>query len=220
MSKRMESKVTRRRLPQPLPAGFYDRDPAVVARELIGKRLVRQMPEGLSAGMIVETEAYLAANDPACHAARGKTARNAAMFGPPGTAYVYMIHSRWCFNVVTEREGTPSAVLVRAIEPLVGQDVMAARRGVTRPQEIARGPAKLCSALAIDRSFNGRDLTERGALWIDAETDEENALSFVVNIVASPRIGISSAQELLLRFFAAENRFVSRPKWSRQFAAG
>lgn len=197
-----------------LPAAFYDRDPIHVARELIGKRLVRRTDDGLTAGWIVETEAYLACNDPACHAARGKTRRNAAMFGPPGTAYVYAIHSRWCFNVVTEREGTPSAVLIRAIEPTLGRDLMAGRRGVDRPHEFARGPAKLCAALAIDRTFDGHDLTRGKALWI--EDFMSGAERFAVAV--SPRIGISSARELPLRFFAADNRYVSRPAWSRQFA--
>jgi DNA-3-methyladenine glycosylase len=184
-----------------------------VAREIIGKRLVRKSEEGTAAGVIVETEAYLACGDPACHAARGKTARNASMFGPPGIAYVYMIHSRWCFNIVTEKEGTPSAVLIRAIEPTVGLEIMAARRGMIRPQELARGPARLCAALAIDRSFDGFDLTRGETLWID-DADMPNPAP---NVVASPRIGISAAQELPLRFFAANNRFVSRPHWSRQF---
>jgi DNA-3-methyladenine glycosylase len=213
--KRTAAPRRRKRTNPALPADFYDRDPAAVARELIGKRLVRQTSEGITAGWIVETEAYLSTEDPACHAARGKTMRNAAMFGPPGTAYVYMIHSRWCFNVVTEREGTPSAVLVRAIEPAIGQDIMARRRGVNRPQEIARGPAKLCAAMEIDRSFNGHDLTCGAALWID----DGPASEAIWNHMASPRIGISSAQELMLRFFAVDNRFVSRPHWSRQFVA-
>lgn len=205
----------RRHTTAPLPAAFYDRDPIDVARDLIGKRLVRHTDEGLSAGWIVETEAYLACNDPACHAARGKTRRNAAMFGPPGTAYVYMIHSRWCFNVVTEREGTASAVLVRAIEPTLGQGRMALRRGVAEPRELARGPARLCAALAIDRVFDGHDLTRGEALWID----DFAAGLHTFSVATSPRIGISSARELPLRFFAADNRYVCRPAWSRQFAA-
>jgi DNA-3-methyladenine glycosylase len=197
-----------------LPASFYDRDPIDVARELIGRRLVRRTDEGLAAGWIVECEAYLSCDDAACHAARGKTRRNAAMFGPPGTAYVYMIHSRWCFNVVTECEGTPSAVLVRAIEPTAGRELMTARRGVHRAHELARGPAKLCEALAIDRRFDGHDLTLGESLWIDSAELGQRTWP----VAASPRIGISAATELPLRYFAADNRFVSRPTWSRKFA--
>lgn len=199
-----------------LPASFYDRDPAVVARELIGARLVRETADGLTAGWIVEAEAYLAEHDPACHAARGKTRRNAAMFGPPGTAYVYMIHSRWCFNVVTQAEGTPSAVLIRAVEPIVGHALMALRRGVDNPRELARGPAKLCEALAIDRTFDAHRLTLGEQLWIDDDAPRRETWT----VAASPRIGISAAKELQLRFFAVGNRYVSRPHWSRRFVAG
>src|SRR5688572_18896117 len=108
----------------PLPRDFYARDPAIVARELIGKRLIRQTGEGVSAGRIVEVEAYLSKRDPACHASRGMTRRNATMFGAAGHAYVYMIHSRWCLNAVTEDVGLGSAVMIRAIEPLAGIEQM------------------------------------------------------------------------------------------------
>src|SRR5438477_10445994 len=107
---------------------FYLRDPVVVARELIGKRLFRETSAGICGGRIVEVEAYLSSRDPACHASRGMTRRNASMFGPPGRAYVYMIHSRWCLNAVTEPQGVPSAILFRAIEPLIGIDLMHQRR--------------------------------------------------------------------------------------------
>jgi DNA-3-methyladenine glycosylase len=199
---------------RPLPKEFYDRPPQIVAPELLGKRLVRVTPEGLTAGRIVEVEAYLASGDPACHAARGRTNRNAAMFAPPGKAYVYSIHARWCFNVVTEPEGTPSAILVRAIEPLEGIDLMQLRRGTERLLDLARGPARLCEAMVIDKSLNGHDLTRRRDLWIEegravpsrhVSTDE----SQLRVIRSSPRIGISSAQDLLLRHYVAGSPFVS-----------
>src|SRR6185312_8955522 len=129
---------------------FYERDPALVARDLVGKRLLRETSAGICGGRIVEVEAYLSRRDPACHASRGPTRRNAAMFGPPGHAYVYMIHSRWCLNAVTEPEGMPSAVLIRAIEPLEGLELMHQRRRTEIVRDLARGPARLCEALAID----------------------------------------------------------------------
>ena len=118
---------------------FYLRDPAVVVRELLGKRLWRETSAGLCGGRIVEVEAYLSRRDPACHAARGYDARNAAMFGPAGHAYVYMIHSRWCLNAVTEPEGVPSAILIRAIEPMEGLELMQQRRRTDIVRDLARG---------------------------------------------------------------------------------
>jgi DNA-3-methyladenine glycosylase len=160
----------------------------------------------LTAGRIVEVEAYLAADDPACHAARGKTKRNASMFAAPGRAYVYSIHSRWCFNVVTLPEDVPSAVLIRAIEPLDGLALMHRRRpGVTRPIDLARGPARLCQALGIDRDLDGHDLTVGRRLWI------ENA-DVPAAILITPRIGISSAQDLPLRFLISDCPYVSK-RW-------
>ena len=189
-----------------LPRSFYARDPAAVARELIGKRLVRETPEGLCGGRIVETGAYLSSRDPACHANRGMTRRNAAMFGPSGHAYVYMIHARWCFNCVTEDIGLGSAVLVRAIEPQGGLPLMHARRGKENVLDLARGPARLCQALAIDRSHNTWDLTAGRELWIEHD-DELNGTP--LRILRSPRIGISAAQHRLLRFYLADSRYVS-----------
>jgi DNA-3-methyladenine glycosylase len=124
-----------------LPREFYTREPAIVARELIGKRLLRETSAGLCGGRIVEVEAYLSTCDPACHASRGPTRRNASMFGPPGHAYVYMIHSRWCLNAVTEPAGTPSAILIRAVEPLDGVNLMQQRRRTEIIRDLARGPA-------------------------------------------------------------------------------
>src|SRR5205823_2621431 len=155
--------------PTPLPVEFYAREPIAVARELLGKLLMRQTSAGACGGRIVEVEAYLASRDPACHASRGMTRRNASMFGPPGRAYVYMIHSRWCLNAVTEPEGVPSAILVRAIEPLAGLDLMHQRRRTDIVRDLTRGPARLCEALAIDRTYDGWDLTSGRELWISAD---------------------------------------------------
>lgn len=190
----------------PLPRRFYNRPVTVVARELLGKRLVRELEGGLLVGRIVEAEAYLASGDSACHSARGQTRKNAAMFGPPGHAYVYPIHSRYCFNAVTEPVGVASAVLIRAIEPLEGLSQMASHRGVAKPLDLARGPARLCEALALDRQFDGWDLTLGERLWIARDA------SFRLRpdqIAVSPRIGVTSAHDLPLRFYVAGSKFVS-----------
>ncbi len=168
---------------------FYSRDTLTVARELLGKKLVRQIDGAELSGMIVETEAYCGQTDSACHAHRGITKRNTVMFGPPGRAYVYFTYGlHYLLNVVTEGEDHPCAVLVRAIVPLCGLADMEARR--KRPgKDLANGPAKLCQALDIDKTFNGWDLTEGSSLWI------ENHSEIATNqILATPRIGIDYAR--------------------------
>jgi DNA-3-methyladenine glycosylase len=185
---------------------FYERDPVVVARELLGKRLMRETSAGLCGGTIVEVEAYLSCRDAACHASRGMTQRNRSMFGPPGRAYVYTIHTRWLLNAVTEPAGTPSAILIRAIEPELGVDLMQQRRRTDVVRDLARGPGRLCEALAIDRTYDGWDLSGGEELWIEsAESSDQRPLT----IVRSGRIGISSAKHRLLRFYVAGNRHVS-----------
>jgi DNA-3-methyladenine glycosylase len=139
------------------------------------------------------------------------------MFGPAGHAYVYMIHARWCLNAVTEDVGLGSAVLIRAIEPLVGIEEMLARRGVDRLLDIARGPARLCQALDVTKRFDGWDLTQGRELWI---ADADASVVGIPNghplkVARSPRIGISSAQHRLLRFYAANNPYVSGRRASR-----
>lgn len=189
-----------------LPRDFYARDPVAVARELLGKRLLRETPEGLCGGRIVEAEAYLSSRDSACHASRGLNRKNAAMFGPPGHAYVYMIHARWCLNAVTEPEGTPSAILIRAIEPLDGIDLMQERRRTDILRDLARGPARLCEALAIDRASNHCDLTLGRELWI---ADDPTSNGAPQRTIRSARIGVTSAHRRLLRFYLADNPYVS-----------
>lgn len=190
----------------PLPRDFYDRPAEIVARALLGKQLIRSAGRGLVRGRIVEVEAYLASGDPACHAARGRTRKNESMFGRPGIAYVYSIHARWCFNAVTEPERTPSAVLIRALEPLEGLATMGRRRGRPDPLDWTRGPARLCEALAIDKRLDGRDLTTGRAVWIaeDPEFDERSA-----EVGVSGRIGIREAVDLPLRFYLAGVPYVS-----------
>lgn len=191
---------------RPLLRRFYNRPVVEVARDLLGKRLWRETEEGLVGGRIVEVEAYLAAADPACHSARGPTRKNAAMFGEPGNAYVYPIHSRYCLNAVTEAAGVASAVLIRAIEPLDGLSFMAAQRGTEKLLDLARGPARLCEALAIDRRYDGWDLTIGRELWIARDPKFRLAAD---QIAISPRIGVTSAHDLPLRFYVVGSVFVS-----------
>jgi DNA-3-methyladenine glycosylase len=193
----------------PLSSDFYSRDVIEVARDLLGKRLIRSAAEGLASGRIVEVEAYLRQGDPASHASRGRTRSNAAMFGPPGRAYVFPIHSRFCLNAVAEPEGAPAAVLIRAVEPLEGLPLMQRRRRVVRPLDLARGPARLCEAFDVDRRLDGWDLTIGRRLWIAADDQPRSGES---NIAVSPRIGVTSAADLALRFFFHGSRFVSGPR--------
>lgn len=191
---------------KPLPRRFYDRDTAEVARALLGKRLVRDTDTGRLAGRIVEVEAYLAQDDPANHGHRGQTRRNASMFGPPGRAYVYAIHSRWCLNAVTEQAGVASAVLIRAIEPLEGIATMQELRGIDVLRDLTRGPGRLCEALAIDRALDTCNLTRRGPLWIA----DDGTAPAPEQILATTRVGISLAADLPLRFYLADCPYVSK----------
>ena len=201
-----ERKATGRPHPDlSVPPSFYDRPTEDVARDLLGAVLEHRTAEGVARGRIVETEAYLGAHDPACHAAAGLTARTRTLHGPPGTAYVYFIYGmHWCFNAVTREEGHGSAVLIRALEPLSGLDLMRSRRGVDRAVDLTSGPARLCDALGLTRAQDGVRL-DRGPLRIlrGIEVPDED-------VVVSPRIGIRKAAEWPLRFHVRGNRFVSR----------
>ena len=185
-----------------LPRSFYNRPSVQVARDLLGKVLVH----GATGGIIVETEAYLGLDDAASHAYRGITRRNGVMFGPPGHAYVYFIYGMYeCVNMVTEPAGTAGAVLIRAIEPLLGVELMQIRRpGAKRLRDLASGPGKLTLALGITRALNGADVT-KGPLVVRDRRGEEP-----FEIAAGPRIGISKNADLPLRFTIAGSDFVSR----------
>lgn len=189
-----------------LPRSFYDRPVQIVARQLLGKLVVRATRWGRLVGRIVEAEAYLAQDDAANHAFRGLTRRNASMFGPPGHAYVYAIHSRFCLNAVTEPPSVPSAVLIRAVEPIEGLGIMARLRGTDKVPLLASGPARLCEAFQIDRQLDGWDLTRGEKLWIAA--DAASVAEQVIQV--SARVGVTAARDLLLRYYVAGNRFVSR----------
>ena len=169
---------------------FYHRPTLEVAYDLLGKKLVRQRNGRELAGIIVETEAYCGRKDSACHAYRGRTLRNAVMFGPPGHAYVYFTYGmHYLLNLVTQDEGEPCAVLVRAIEPLSGLAEMQTRRK-QQGKNLTNGPAKLCQALDIDKAYNGWDLTKGLQLWV-----EKNPNVQAGRIITTPRIGIDYADK-------------------------
>jgi DNA-3-methyladenine glycosylase len=196
-------------LPSVLPREFYTRDTLTVARELLGQRLVRLLAGERLSGRIVEVEAYIGETDRASHAACGRTARNAVMYGPPGHAYVYFIYGmHHCLNVVTESEGFPAAVLIRALEPVEGLTTMRRLRRGRPDHELTNGPARLCQALAIDRNFNGLDLCAGGPLFIepDLPVDDEE-------VETGPRVGVRGDEVALTlpwRFFVRGNPFVSQ----------
>jgi len=179
-----------------LPRSFYDRDTIVVAKELLGKFLVHKSRGVERIGRIAETEAYLGPHDLAAHSAKGLTARTRVMFGPPGHAYVYFIYGMYhCMNVVTEREGHASAVLLRAIEP------------VKNVKDRTRGPGLLCRAMKIDKRLNGHDLLSENFFIAEPEMPE------LFSIVKRPRVGVDYAKHWAkrhLRFYIRKNPFVSR----------
>ena len=190
----------------PLPRSFYDRDTALVSRELLGAVLECRTPDGVASGRIVETEEYMGPDDPACHAVAGLTERTKHLFGPPGVAYVYFIYGMyWCFNAVTRERGHGSAVLVRAIEPLAGEELMRARRPRARKRtDLTNGPGKLCLALGIAAEHNGRWLDEPPLRILAGEPVPD------ARVVVTPRIGITRAAEWPLRYFVDGNPFVSK----------
>ena len=191
------------RIPRRLRRGELPVDTATLAQFLIGKTLVREQPEGTTSGRIVETEAYVV-GDAACHAFRGITPRNRALFLDRGHAYVYFIYGCWhALNVCGEAPGVGAGVLLRAIEPLEGIDIMRGRRGSGRDVDLARGPGRLATALGIDRALNGVDLCARGALWLGTEVRPSGRIG------RSRRIGLSRETERKLRFFERDNPFVS-----------
>jgi len=185
---------------------FYAHPTAEVARSLLGTILLHSTAEGLLAGMIVEVEAYLGQNDPAAHSSAGRTPRTRVIFGDPGHAYVYRIYGlHHCLNVVAEPDGTPGCVLIRALEPICGVEVMRSRRtAARRVEQIASGPAKLTQALGIGMEAYGSDLLgETLSIRVPHKKPK-------VSTATTKRIGIRKAQELDLRFFIADNKHVSR----------
>jgi len=190
----------------PIPREFYERHVVDVSRDLLGKLLVRVYKQKVLVGKIVETEAYRGKDDPASHAYRGKTPRNSIMFGKPGVAYIYIIYGMYhCLNVIAEPEGNAAGVLIRAIEPLEGIDLMKELRGTEKTKNLTNGPGKLTKALAIDKSFNGMDLTQKNILFIAYPSQKE-----VFEIVETKRIGIKVGLDKRWRFYIRNNPFVSK----------
>jgi DNA-3-methyladenine glycosylase len=206
------TKVRALKIGLPLLAEFFDRDPQAVSREILGKLLVRKQAGKHLAGRVVEVEAYLGEDDPAAHAAAGRTARNAVLFGPPGRAYVYFIYgNHYCLNVSCLPAGVPGCVLMRALEPVIGIEEMAIARGLTvqKPidlKKLTSGPGRLAEAFGITRARdNGKDLTCNSSDLQMADDGYRPA-----RVMTTARIGITKAAELPLRFVIAENGFVSR----------
>jgi DNA-3-methyladenine glycosylase len=202
-----------------VPRAFYRRHGVLVAPELLGLLLVHETADGVTAGLIVEDEAYIGPEDRACHAYGGRiTRRNRAMYGPPGTAYVYFTYGmHYCFNIVAAEEGVPHAILIRALEPIDGLDLMAIRRGRRLP--LATGPARVCQAMGIDLSHNGADLVN-GELYLAFPPAR---LSRTFKVGRSPRIGVNyagEARDYLWRFFIEGNPFVSHTAGSRPGRSG
>ena len=198
--------------PHPLPSSFYEPSAERVAPKLLGHFLLRRAPDGSWAGgAIVETEAYLA-NDPACHGFRRQTARNRSMFGPPGRAYVYFIYGNYfCCNAVCAPRGVAEAVLIRALEPTFGAELMRQNRPVTKPHELTSGPAKLCLALNIERACDGAELCSPASDLIIAENPGVKNLRRARGpVITTTRIGLSIAAHLPLRFYLEGSDFVSR----------
>jgi DNA-3-methyladenine glycosylase len=193
-----------------LPRSFYDRHPRRVGPDLLGKILVRRQGQRFLAGRIVEVEAYLGAEDPAAHAAIGRTGRNAVLFGPPGFAYVYFIYgNHYCLNVSCLPDGTPGGILFRALEPLEGVAEMCRLRGIACDSDLRRltsGPGRLAASFGITRERdNGKDLTSRKSdLYIAGDGAP------APQVLTTKRIGITKAAEMPLRYIVAGNRFVSR----------
>jgi DNA-3-methyladenine glycosylase len=186
---------------RPLPRRFYERDASDVARDLLGRLLVREVDGVRMIGRVVEAEAY-GRDDPGSHAYRGLKRRNASMFGPPGRTYVYISHGiHHCLNVVCD---APTAVLVRAIEPLRGTEEMAERRGLSEPRLLCAGPGRLCQALGITLSEDGMPVTRRDGLWFAAGKPVED-------VAVTMRIGMSDEVNRPWRFVERGSRFASRP---------
>ena len=192
---------------KPLQQEFFEQSTRKVARALLGKLLISELGGKRTSGKIVEAEAYLPCTDSACHATKHRTSRTEIMFGRAGVAYVYPIHAKFCFNIVTELEGKGCAVLIRALEPLTGIETMQKRRGIIDLKRLTTGPSCLCQAMGIERKINGVDVCKSKKVFI--ANDQPNRTDKILQTV---RIGVTSAEELKLRYVVANNPYASGPK--------
>ena len=190
-----------------LPGKFYEEDTLSVARNLLGTLFVRKLHGHRLSGIIVETEAYLSTEDPASHSHRGPNRKNAAMFMPSGTLYVYSIHAKYCLNIVTEAENVGAAVLVRALEPWEGIDQMRLHRSKEDPRDLCGGPARLCQALAIDNANDKLNLATSDEIWLEQSPAVVRQRKW--KVTTTSRIGISSARDLPYRYFIDGHHCVS-----------
>jgi DNA-3-methyladenine glycosylase len=189
-----------------LTRSFYNRPTLEVAPDLLGKYIVYQSPVGKLSAKIVELEAYIGQDDPACHAARGRTRRNAVMFGPPGFAYIYFVYGMYyCLNFVTEPEGFPAAVLLRAAEPEAGKDIMSQLSPGNSGCDLLNGPGKFCRSFGLTREQNGLDLTGN-RMYL------EDRLVAVARIGQSTRIGVKNGADRQWRFYDRDSKAVSKPQ--------
>lgn len=189
----------------PLPREFYEVPALELAKKLLGRLLVSRIDDEFTSGLIVETEAYLSSNDPASHAARGKTPRTAVQWGPPGVTYVYLIYGMYhCMNIVSDPEGTAGCVLLRAVEPIHGIARMQRRRPRAKTHvQLSNGPGKLTAALGVNRQHNAIDLTQE----VLSICDYEEQRNF--DVCRSSRIGLTEGLELPYRYYVQDNPYVS-----------
>lgn len=196
----------------PLPQSFYQRDTLIVAKQLLGKLLVRKIKSSVLSGMIVEVEAYIGAHDPASHSYQRITPRNQIMYEEGGHAYVYFIYgSSFCVNAVAGKKGEGNGVLIRALEPVEGIEQMIKNRNMEESINLTNGPGKLCEALEIDKKFYGTELFNKNSTLIicDYKKFKDSEISI------SKRIGLKVGMEFDYRFFAKDNKFVSRHKFNK-----
>ncbi len=186
-----------------LSKDFYERNPASVAKDLLGKTLLRKLDSEVLSGKIVETEAYYGGNDPASRAYRGRKRFNELMFVDVGNAFIYMVHANWLLNIVAHVEGGVGAVLIRAIEPIEGIETMRNNRNGKRLRDLTNGPGKLTKALAITKELNGIDITERDCQIVVIEGGGES-----FEVCSSHRIGVKADLSQKLRFFIKRNKLI------------
>lgn len=192
-----------------LPREFYAREAPNVAKDLLGCFLVTELPEGKAIGKIVETEAYLGTDDLASHSYKGQTKRNLVMFGPPGHGYIYFTYGmHYCFNTITGPEGVGEGVLIRALEPIEGVELMKRRRKIEDANNLCNGPAKLTQALGITTDLNGADLTQGPIIILNKDRE--------VEVITTKRIGISKSVDLPLRFYCPKERVYHREEEAKK----